>query len=259
MKKILSIFTLISLVFAMCVPAFAAHTVDDFETETIGDFIYEKDTNVIYGYTGSAETVEMPAECKIASKRGIINSAPNVKKVILASGNIYGANLTGLFPNMNEIEFKEGVTEIGDIAFNFNSTDKNIQKLHLLSTHIGLHELFNSKIHLCNTMSPYDFLSEIKYSKLVITASFHCLAFAMLMKKNFIVLLTGNIGRDERLINLLRITGLSDRILTEKTTYQDLIAPIDYKKVDEILEKEIVNSKKFLQEAILNNKNENKK
>ena len=54
MKKILSIFTLISLVFAMCVPAFAAHTVDDFETETIGDFVYEKDTNKIFGYTGGA-------------------------------------------------------------------------------------------------------------------------------------------------------------------------------------------------------------
>lgn len=125
-KKILSVITLISLVFAMCVPAFAArHTVDDFETETIGDFIYEKDTNVILGYTGDAETVEMPTDCVIAAQRSITNSAPNVKKVILASGKMRGTSLTILFPNIKEVEYKEGVTEIGDSAFSFLDYDEN--------------------------------------------------------------------------------------------------------------------------------------
>ena len=133
-KKILSVITLISLMFAMCSPAFAAHTVDDFETETIGDFVYEKDTNKIFGYTGGAETVEMPSGCKIAAESAIINAAPSVTKVILASGDINGANLTGLFPNLKEVEFKEGITEISDGAFNFDKTDKNIESFILPSS-----------------------------------------------------------------------------------------------------------------------------
>ena len=134
MKKALSLITLVSLVLAMCVPAFAAHTADSFETETKGDFVYEMGTNKIYGYTGTAETVELPADCKIAMGSAIINAAPSVTKVILTSGDINGANLTGLFPNMNEIEFKEGVTEIGDSAFNFDTPDRHIEKITFPST-----------------------------------------------------------------------------------------------------------------------------
>ncbi|MBQ3461751.1 MAG: leucine-rich repeat domain-containing protein, partial [Clostridia bacterium] len=133
-KKILSVITLITLMFAMCIPAFAAHTVDDFETEAIGDFVYEKGTNKIFGYTGGAETVELPSGCKIAAESAIINAAPSVTKVILTSGDINGANLTGLFPNLKEVEFKEGITEISDGAFNFDKTDKTIETFILPSS-----------------------------------------------------------------------------------------------------------------------------
>ena len=134
MKKTLSLITLVLLLFAMCIPVFAAHTADDFETETIGDFVYEKGTNKIFGYTGNEETVEMPADCKIAMESAIINVAPSVTKVILTSGNINGVNLTGLFPNLKEVKFKEGITEISDGAFNFDKTDKNIETFILPST-----------------------------------------------------------------------------------------------------------------------------
>ena len=129
--------------------------------------------------------------------------------------------------------------------------------IHLLSTHLGLEEILNRKIHLRTAMSPCNFLAEIKNASLVVTASFHCLAFAILLQKPFMVLLSGKAGKDERLLNLLRLTGLSHRILTDKTTYQEIMSPIDYSKVQEILQAEIARSEQFLYQALTETHNEN--
>ena len=134
---------------------------------------------------------------------------------------------------------------------------KQFSEIHLLSTHVGLGEMLNRKLRLRVAMSPNDFLSEIKHASLVITASFHCLAFAILLKKPFMAVLSGKAGKDERLLNLLRLTGLSHRILTEKTTYQEMITPIDYSKVQELLQTEIARSADFLFRALAGTPYEN--
>ncbi|MBP5404015.1 MAG: polysaccharide pyruvyl transferase family protein [Elusimicrobiaceae bacterium] len=134
---------------------------------------------------------------------------------------------------------------------------KKFPEIHLLSTHLGLEEVVNRKIRFRVAMTPNDFLSEIKYASLIVTASFHCLAFAILLQKPFMAILSGKPGKDERLLNLLRLTGLSNRILTTQTTYQDMMAPIDYSKVQKILQTEIDRSEHFLYQAITGIHNEN--
>ena len=53
-------------------------------------------------------------------------------------------------------------------------------------------------------------------------------------------------GKDERIINLLKITGLSNRIYREDMTEEDLFKRIEYSEVDNRLKEYVEKSKSFL-------------
>ncbi len=124
------------------------------------------------------------------------------------------------------------------------------EDLHVLSTHIQPGELLNRKIKTRIAMAPEEFLREIEAADLVVTASFHCLALSIIYHKPFVVILTGNHGKDERITNLLKITGLEERVLTSVSDKEDVLRPIDYGKVDELLEHYRRYSEEFLRRAI---------
>ncbi len=117
-------------------------------------------------------------------------------------------------------------------GFDFTSLDR-----HILSSHVTPGDFLNPHTRVRVSMSPEDFLNEIAGAELVVTASFHCLAFSILFERPFCVILTGNYGRDERMINLLRVLGLEDRILTPTSTGESFSRPIDYAPVREKLRK----------------------
>ena len=85
-------------------------------------------------------------------------------------------------------------------------------------------------------MAPVTFLQSIHDAEFVVTASFHCLAFSILFHKPFAVMLSGNGGKTGRLSTLLEHFGLTDRVVTEKTTLAALQKPIDWAYVDRVLE-----------------------
>ena len=62
-----------------------------------------------------------------------------------------------------------------------------------------------------NTYGPREFLNVIKFSKLVVTSSFHTLVFSLLFKKDFFLLKHSE--RNSRMENLLRRVGLTNRML----------------------------------------------
>lgn len=64
----------------------------------------------------------------------------------------------------------------------------------------------------CHSASPQEFLGWIFNAKLVITSSFHALAFCILFQKDFYAL-NLNHGHDERLKNLVSLFGLEDRLI----------------------------------------------
>ncbi len=111
---------------------------------------------------------------------------------------------------------------------------KGLEK-HILSSHVTPMDFLNQKTKVCTSMSPERFLNEVANSEFVVTASFHCLAFAIIFHRKFCVLLTGDYGKDERILSLLNILGLEDRILRVNTTLEELEKDIDYSLVDEKL------------------------
>lgn len=119
-------------------------------------------------------------------------------------------------------------------------------KIHKINRFIKPLDFMNYRVKVDYSISPEKFVSNIMNADLVATASFHCVVFSIIFHKKFIVFLTGDSGRDERIINLLKIAGLTDRIYNGSTTLTDIISEIDFKKVDERLSSHINESKEFL-------------
>jgi hypothetical protein len=99
-------------------------------------------------------------------------------------------------------------------------------------------------------MSPVDFLANVKYADLVVTASFHCLAFSLVFNKPFVCFLTGDSGKDERLAGLLEELGLENRVFRKGMTPEEALAPVDYARVNAKLDARIGESKAYLLNAL---------
>lgn len=59
---------------------------------------------------------------------------------------------------------------------------------------------------------PLDYLKSIYDARYIFTDSFHATVFSILFEKNFVVFLSGNKGRDSRIINLLKLFNMENRI-----------------------------------------------
>lgn len=128
--------------------------------------------------------------------------------------------------------------------------DTNGMKFHILSSHVAPKDFINPKVSVLVDMSPGRFIKEIRDAELVVTASFHCAAMAIIYHKPLCVILTGNYGRDERLLSLLSITNLKSRIFDLNSKAIDFKHPIDYHKVDALLKPYLKVSKEYLHNAI---------
>ena len=129
-------------------------------------------------------------------------------------------------------------------------SDYNRLKQHILSTHLKPKDIISPTRKIKTAMAPEEFLGQVRDAQLVVTASFHCLAMAIIFRKSFVAILTGDKGKDERIENLLRITGLTNRIMTSSMTPKDVAEEIDYDLVDEKLRRFIDNSEAYLLNAI---------
>ena len=93
------------------------------------------------------------------------------------------------------------------------------------------HDVFkNGKMHCCPAVE--DFLSLLANAAYVVTDSFHCTAFSILLQKEFAVVPTTRFGG--RLYSLMRLFGLQNRIVGKDDT-SVFESPIDYESVDSIL------------------------
>ena len=124
------------------------------------------------------------------------------------------------------------------------------RKHYILSSHTRPQDFFNNKIRVKYCMPPQEFLRVIYDADLVVTASFHCLALSILFNKPFVVLLMGDKGKDERLVNLLNVIGLENRIWTPQMTVEDVQTPIDYNIVNTKIEELKNSSVNYLMTAL---------
>lgn len=112
----------------------------------------------------------------------------------------------------------------------------NGRKHYVLSRYTKPNDFINSQVRVKYCMSPQEFLWVVNNAEMVVSASFHCIAMSIILNRQFVAITTGDEGKDERLLNLLRTLGLQDRVLKEGMTAEDVNAPIDYKVVNERIE-----------------------
>jgi len=91
-------------------------------------------------------------------------------------------------------------------------------------------------------------LSALQTAEYVVTDSFHGTVFSILFHKKFIVVANEDRGLT-RLQSLLKIFGLENRLIMEFSDFKtsDLLADIDYRKVEVVLDREREKSLKFLE------------
>lgn len=93
-----------------------------------------------------------------------------------------------------------------------------------------------------------DFLSLFYYAEFVITDSFHGTAFSINFNKEFAVIYPPRYST--RLLSILQLTGLENRIVTDHNDFSCLNKKIDYQKVNTILKEERNKVKVFLLDAL---------
>lgn len=96
--------------------------------------------------------------------------------------------------------------------------------------------------------SPEDFVSIINYAKLIISSSFHGIAFSLIFEKSFLAL-NLNDGHDERTINILNQLGASETIVTKDFNPYLEIPELDYNVINknkELLKADSINYLKQL-------------
>ena len=122
-----------------------------------------------------------------------------------------------------------------------------IHKLHIIRLAYGYHEcLKKGKVIVLPEVDL--FLSLIKNAYAVITNSFHATAFSINFNIPFICLQRDR--ANSRINDLLRLLDLSNRKITNTNNFDLIKEPINYNKVNEILEVERNKAKMFLLDAL---------
>lgn len=119
-------------------------------------------------------------------------------------------------------------------------------KHHKLSRFTSVCDFFNPAVKVKYDMSPKEFLGNINGAQIVVSASFHCICFSIILNKPFVCFLTGNDGKDERLKTLLSHFELMDRVYRKEMSINDVQKPIDWVKVNAIIQEKRKNSIDFL-------------
>ena len=104
------------------------------------------------------------------------------------------------------------------------------------------------KLKMCFSMG--EFLSYIDKAEYLITDSFHGTAFALNFNTPFVEVLPNN-KTGTRNVSILELTGLTDRILRDINDVDLAMKPIDFSKVNDVIERERKKSLDLLQQIIV--------
>ena len=126
----------------------------------------------------------------------------------------------------------------------------NGRKHYILSRYTRPQDFLSSTARIKYWMSPQEFVSVIANSDLVVTASFHCIAMSIILNRPFVAILTGDKGKDERPLNILRALQLESRVLCPSMTVVEIEKPIDWQAVNARIEELKASSIDYLIKAI---------
>lgn len=102
--------------------------------------------------------------------------------------------------------------------------------------------------------SPFEFMNIIKFATLVVSSSFHGCVFSIIFNKNFWAIeefVNGKVIYENRIRTLLKSFSLETRIINCTTDFNNKIyTDIDYEKVNKAVTKKVIESKKYIEEAV---------
>ncbi len=89
---------------------------------------------------------------------------------------------------------------------------------------IKVKDFINRNINVNYANGPIEFVKHIYEAKYIFTDSFHATVFSILLNKKFLVFLSGNKGRDSRIINLIQFFKIEKRIFIDnfENLYEDM-------------------------------------
>lgn len=124
------------------------------------------------------------------------------------------------------------------------------KKILQFGSDISINEIFNINSKFVASLGPEEFLAHIAVASTVITSSFHGVVLSIIFERKFVVFLSGNNGRDSRIVDLLYSLGLEKRIFDSNTVRDVICEEIDYQSVKIKLNDKISSSKHFLESSL---------
>lgn len=139
-------------------------------------------------------------------------------------------------------------------SFLYRPTEETKKISMAIADQLGIVLRKRNVIEVLFRSSPRDWLGNICNSQFVITDSFHCLAFCIIFRKQFLIV-CGNRAQFTRLESLLTMLGLEDRFLDkyDVNKIKELVhRQIDYDLVAKKLDWEAVKYREFVIKATTN-------
>lgn len=127
---------------------------------------------------------------------------------------------------------------------------KHIKQITRIGTSVRPKDLLLPNVKLAGAAGPLEFLSRLLRCELLFTSSFHGTALAILLRRPFITVLSGNPGRDSRITDLLSDVNLTERIYTPQMSVKDVLSPISFDAAQAQIEIRRNESIAFLDAAI---------
>lgn len=163
------------------------------------------------------------------------------------------------FLNMEYPEFNKGIKQSNDfLCYKLNRTTDFWQNVGKVGEIIGSKPVLlnynypKRGFRYCFPPSLRTWMRKFAKAKFILTDSFHGIAFSLINRKQFVVILNSD-GKNSRLINLMKTVGLEDRLYPSVESLlkdQKWRNPIDYNGVEKLLFPEIEKSREFLKQAL---------
>ena len=204
----------------------------------------EKDeyTNIVKNLLSKFNAISVREE----SGQKILQEKFGISSTLLIDPTLAYANFESLVLNNKKQE--------RIFTFLFNNNDAAQEIVNAISDDYSLPIFKQNKIVFYLMNGPMHWLTHIKNSQIVITDSFHGLAFSIIFKKEFFVLCADE-KKFTRLESLLKLLDLDNRFVKSIDDYNSrkelLKQPIDYSNVYKILLQEQKRYENFIKMNIL--------
>lgn len=140
---------------------------------------------------------------------------------------------------INKIPFNKKIISIGSFRPNF---------------------LTSARVSLRNHEGPSEFIGYIKNADFIYTTSYHAVILCLIYNKPFYAFLSGNEGRDSRIISLLKIFNLENRLVESESSIANWNDQVDFSAFNHTISALRSKSYGFIENALYSDgKNEDSK